>query len=82
FEGALACVESGSSLSLWRLCQRTTLACEMRVHPNLLAERKQLGALFLAQGRPGARVQRTLGRGREFEKLRDYMPGDGFDEVH
>src|SRR6185369_10519238 len=29
-----------------------------------------------------SRVQRTLGRGREFEKLRDYLPGDGFDEIH
>jgi uncharacterized protein (DUF58 family) len=52
------------------------------VHPNLFAERKHIAALFLARGRPGVRVQRTLGRGREFEKLRDYLPGDGFDEIH
>ena len=82
FTGVLACVEGSSALGMWRVRGRTELPCELRVHPNLLAERKQLAALFLAQGRPGARVQRTLGRGREFEKLRDYQPGDGFDEVH
>ncbi|MBL9189336.1 MAG: DUF58 domain-containing protein [Opitutaceae bacterium] len=82
FGGVLACTEGGSTLGLWRTRTRAELPCELRVHPNLLAERKHLAALFLAQGRPGARVQRTLGRGREFEKLRDYQPGDGFDEVH
>ncbi len=82
FTGALACLEGGSVLGLWRLRTRAAIPCELRVHPNLLAERRQLAALFLAESRSGARVQRMLGRGREFEKLRDYQPGDGFDEVH
>ena len=82
FSGVLACIEGGSALGLWRVRRRTELPCELRVHPNLFAERKQVAALFLAQGRAGARAHRTLGRGREFEKLRDYQPGDGFDEVH
>ncbi len=30
---------------------------------------------------PGAHSQRQIGRGREFEKLREYTSGDGFDEV-
>ena len=25
---------------------------------------------------------RQVGRGREFEKLREYVPGDGSDEIH
>ena len=82
FTSVLACVEGGSVLGLWQVRARTELPCELRVHPNLLTERKQIAALFLARGRPGTRVQRTLGRGREFEKLRDYLPGDGFDEIH
>ncbi len=82
FRNALACVEGRSVLGLWQVRARTELPCELRVHANLLTERKQIAALFLARGRPGARVQRTLGRGREFEKLRDYLPGDGFDEIH
>jgi uncharacterized protein (DUF58 family) len=82
FTNALACVEAGSALGLWRVRTRTVLACELRVHPNLLTERKSMAAIFLARGGLGARVQRTIGRGREFEKLRDYLPGDGFDEIH
>jgi uncharacterized protein (DUF58 family) len=27
-------------------------------------------------------AQRQVGKGREFEKLREYIPGDGFDEIH
>jgi uncharacterized protein (DUF58 family) len=54
----------------------------LRVYPNLFTERKQLAAMFLARGQLGAKLQRTVGRGREFEKLRDYLPGDSFDEIH
>jgi len=82
FADVLACMENGSVLGLWQVRVRTTVKCELRVHPNLLAERKNIAALFLARGGPGARVQRTLGRGREFEKLREYLPGDGYDEIH
>jgi uncharacterized protein (DUF58 family) len=78
----LACVESGSRLGLWRLRARRALSCELRVYPNLFTERKQLAALFLSRGQFGTKLQRTVGRGRDFEKLRDYLPGDGFDEIH
>lgn len=82
FATVYTCVESDSVLGLWRLRSRAELTTELRVHPNLFPERKHVAALFLTRGRAGARLQRTLGRGREFEKLRDYLPGDGFDEVH
>src|SRR5439155_4923433 len=82
FGNVLACVEAWSILGLWHVRARAEIPGELRVHPNLLTERKHIAALFLARGRPGTRVQRTLGRGREFEKLRDYLPGDGFDEIH
>ena len=82
FSGVEVCVEGGSVLGLWQVRARATLPCDLRVHPNLLGERRQIAALFLARGRPGAQVQRTLGRGRDFEKLRDYLPGDDFGEIH
>lgn len=82
FNTVQSCVESESVLGLWQLRMRAQLSAELRVHPNLFVERKHIAALFLARGRPGVRLQRTLGRGREFEKLRDYLPGDGFDEIH
>jgi uncharacterized protein (DUF58 family) len=82
FAGAVVCVEGDSRLGLWHVRSRREQPCDLRVHANLLGERRPLAALFLARGRPGARAQRTVGRGREFEKLRDYLPGDGFDEIH
>lgn len=82
YSGVMAVIEHGSVLGLWRVRTRTPIAAELRVHPNLMSERKNIGALFLARGHSGVRVQRTLGRGREFEKLREYQPGDGFDEIH
>lgn len=82
FTEVLACAESGSRFGFWRLRVRTPLSCELRVYPNLFTERKQLAALFLARGQLGTKLQRTVGRGRDFEKLRDYLPGDGFDEIH
>jgi uncharacterized protein (DUF58 family) len=82
FDRVLVGLEGGSVLGLWQVRARTEVAAELRVHPNLLAERRQIAALFLARGRPGTRVQRTRGRGREFETLREYQSGDGFDEIH
>ncbi len=39
-------------------------------------------ARFLKRNEVGIHHYRHLGRGREFEKLREYEPGDGFDTIH
>lgn len=82
FTEVLVCVEAKSRFAFWTLRHRQPATCELRVYPNLFSERKQLAALFLSRGQFGAKLQRTVGRGRDFEKLRDYLPGDGFDEIH
>jgi uncharacterized protein (DUF58 family) len=82
YAGLVACLETGSRLGFWELRFRQPVATELRVYPNLFSERRALAALFLQRGQHGAKLQRTVGRGREFEKLRDYLPGDGFDEIH
>jgi len=82
FTHALVCLETKSRFAFWALRLRQSAPCELRVYPNLFSERKQLAALFLSRGQFGAKLQRTVGRGRDFEKLRDYLPGDGFDEIH
>ena len=48
----------------------------------MLTERKNLAALFLNRGSFGVHAQRQVGKGRDFEKLREYIPGDGYDEIH
>jgi uncharacterized protein (DUF58 family) len=54
---------------------------EIRVYPNLFDERKNLAGLFLNRGL-GIHAQRQIGKGRDFEQLREYLPGDSFDDIH
>ena len=75
-------LETSSRLGLWAVRRAAPVRCEIRVYPNLIAERKHLAALFLNRGAFGLHAQRQVGKGRDFEKLRDYAPGDGFDEIH
>jgi uncharacterized protein (DUF58 family) len=77
-----AYLEAGSRFGFWSVRQTTPVRSEIRVYPNLLAERKNLAALFLHRGAFGLHAQRQVGKGREFEKLREYVPGDGYDEIH
>ena len=79
---ATAHVEAVSPLGFWGLRKTVPVGAEIRVYPNLVTERKNLAALFLNRGSFGLHAQRQLGKGREFEKLREYVPGDGYDELH
>ena len=72
-------VESATRLGLWNVRRRQELDCELRVYPNL---RRPGDLRALKRGAEGLHAVRQMGRGREFEKLREYIPGDGFDEIH
>lgn len=82
FPVTAAYIESPSPLGFWAMRQSRTVAAEVRVYPNLLKDRKSLAALFLNRGAFGLHAQRQIGKGRDFEKLREYVPGDGYDEIH
>jgi len=75
-------VEAVSPLALWFVRSRAPMSSEVRVYPNLAEERKRLGALFLNRGGFGVHAQRQVGHGREFEKLREYVPGDSYEDIH
>jgi uncharacterized protein (DUF58 family) len=75
-------VETPSAWGLWDVRQPRPVDCEVRVYPSLAGERRQVAALFLNRGGYGVHAVRQVGKGREFEKLRDYVPGDGYDEIH
>jgi uncharacterized protein (DUF58 family) len=77
-----AFVEGSSPLGFWAARKSVPVQSEIRVYPNLLSDRKNLAALFLNRGRFGFHAQRQVGKGRDFEKLREYVPGDGYDEIH
>lgn len=75
-------LETASPLGFWSARRAVATDSEVRVYPNLLHERRDLAALFLHRGSFGFHARRQVGKGREFEKLREYSPGDSFEEVH
>lgn len=74
-------LEAPSKLGLWSLRRAAPAKSEIRVYPDLLRERRNLTALFLNRG-IGIHSRRQVGKGREFEQLREYMPGDSFEDIH
>jgi uncharacterized protein (DUF58 family) len=82
FQLESAHLETSSPFGFWDARKSVPTKSELRVYPNLLTERKGLAALFLHRGTFGLHAQRQVGKGRDFEKLREYVPGDSFDEIH
>lgn len=74
--------ELDSPIGFWSIRRRFALSAEVRVYPNLLRERRALAGLFLSHGGPGIHTRRVVGKGREFEKLREYIPGDDTTDIH
>jgi len=72
-------LEAASPWGLWQVRRRDSIDLEVRVYPNL---RDESDLRAFRRGLQGLRVLRQIGRGREFEKLREYVAGDGFDEIH
>jgi len=72
-------LEVASPLGLWLVRGAQTASLEIRVYPNL---RDDGALLALRRGSESLHLTRQIGRGREFEKLREYSPGDSSDEIH
>ena len=69
-------------LGFWLKRKAVPVEAEVRVYPNLLGERRRLAGVFLTRGTFGIHAQRQIGQGREFEKLREYLHGDSYDQIH
>ena len=85
--GRFACgrvyYQERSPLGLWAVRRSAgpgPAGGELRVYPDLRAERRQ-AAVFLQRGGLGSHALRQVGRGRDFEKLRDYVAGDSLEEI-
>lgn len=81
---SLATVHVGtpSPFGLWEIRRAIPAACEVRSYPDLRPEQRSVAALFLNRGNTGTHAQRLVGKGREFEKLREYLPGDPAEDIH
>lgn len=74
-------LEAASPWGLWSVRSATAARMEIRVYPSLFDEHKNLSGLFLNRGL-GIHAQRQVGKGRDFEQLREYLPGDSFEDIH
>jgi len=72
-------LEALSPLGLWQARSARTLDCTIRIYPNL--RDRATAALFQRTAVVGLRMRRQVGKGREFDNLRQYMPGDGFEDI-
>src|SRR4029079_17545678 len=75
-------VEGISPMGMWSIRKPIPAETEIRVYPDLMTERKSLASLFLRRGIQGFHLQRQVGKGRDFEKLREYVAGDSFEDIH
>ncbi|MDF1812079.1 MAG: DUF58 domain-containing protein [Verrucomicrobiales bacterium] len=74
-------VETPSKMGLWLIRRGFTINTEIRSYPDLSVERKKLSSIFLMRGHDGAHAIRQVGKGREFEQLREYQPGDDYIDI-
>jgi uncharacterized protein (DUF58 family) len=72
-------IEALSPFGLWLARAARPLACNVRVYPNL--RDRATAALFQRTAVVGLRMRRQVGKGREFDNLRQYVPGDGFEDI-
>ncbi len=82
FVVSLCHLEITSHLGLWDMRRTLPCRCEVRVYPDLSRERNVLAPLFFRKGAMGIHQVRQLGKGREFEQLRSYIPGDSFGDIY
>lgn len=75
-------LETVSSWGFWQVRRRLALQLEIRVYPNLSREGSTLASLILRRGMVGVHAVRQVGKGREFELLREYLPGDSYEDIH
>ncbi len=72
-------LEGASPLGLWQVREGRPAGFTFRVYPNL---RDRTTASLFVKTAPGTRLRQLLGKGREFDNLRHYLPGDNFEDIH
>ncbi len=77
----LCCIETPSVLGLWAIRKRVPIHTELRVYPNLFTGKENLNAIIM-KSRSGIHSLRSVGKGRDFEQLREYMSGDALEDIH
>ncbi len=74
--------EAASPLGLWLRRRSLPLGVELHVYPDLRRDRAAMSAVFMNRDGPGMHARSQVGKGREFDHLRDYAAGDDFGDIH
>lgn len=74
-------IQIPSRLGLWEIKSQAKIHCELNVYPDMSTERKSLAGLLTGKGY-GIHTRKHIGKGREFEHLREYLPGDMYEDIH
>ncbi|HTA43133.1 MAG TPA: DUF58 domain-containing protein [Bryobacteraceae bacterium] len=72
-------IEQRSPFHLWFGSRALVITSAIRVYPDLRKERA--ADLIRSHHFLGTHIRRQLGKGREFEKLREYEHGDSFEDI-
>lgn len=73
-------LQTDSPLGFWGRRHEAETRSEIRVYPNFMSGKNKLTAMIMFN-RAGAHSMRQLGKGRDFEQLREYTPGDRFEDI-
>ena len=74
-------VEIRSPWGLWNFRKRNPLNSEIRVYPDTNIKRSGLASLLIKNSFLGSHLNKVVGDGREFEKMREYVSGDSYDKI-
>ena len=75
-------IETDSKWSFWTVRKSFPVHMEFRIYPDLFQTKDKAALAMIYKTQQGFHVQRYSGQGREFEKLREYYPGDPFEDIH
>jgi len=75
-------VAASSKWGFWEHRWQVPLQICFQVHPDLHRERNTMANLFLNRGQAGMRAQRISGKGRDYDQIREYRPGDTLGDIH
>lgn len=74
-------LQASSPWEFWDYRKKIRTHSEIRIYPDIFQEKKDLAFLFQNRG-IGIHRQRQIGKGRDFEQLREYIPGDSYEDIH
>lgn len=81
FEVRQVYLERASALGLWQSRSAVPMEWRLKVYPNLQADDRKATSFLLRKDLAGLLTRKALGKGREFDRLRTYQPGDAYADI-